>query len=65
MEGIKYLTDERGKRIAVQIDLEKHKQFIEEYLEFIEDRNDILNVVNEPLVPLVDVISKFEKLHGE
>ena len=64
MEGIKYITDERGKKVAVQIDLEKHKQFIQEYLEFIEDRNDIQNVVNEPLVPFEDVISKFEKLHG-
>ncbi len=63
MEGIKYLTDEHGKRIAVQIDLEKHKQFIEEYLEFIEDRDDIQNVVTEPLVLFEDVISKFEKLH--
>ncbi|WP_167605878.1 hypothetical protein [Maribellus sediminis] len=65
MDGIKYITDEAGRRIAVQIDLEKHKQFIEDYLDFIEDENDVRNVVNEPLIPLEEVISKFEKLHGE
>ena len=35
MERIKYLTDEKGKRVAIQIDLHKHKKFIHEYLDFI------------------------------
>ncbi|MGM0621133.1 MAG: hypothetical protein ACQETJ_08825 [Bacteroidota bacterium] len=65
MEGIKYLTDEKGNRIAVQIELKKHKRFIQEYLEFIDDRNDILKTRNEETVPIEEVISKFEALHGE
>jgi len=65
MEGIKYLTDEKGNRIAVQIELKKHKRFIQEYLEFIDDKNDILKTGNEETVPFEEVISKFEALHGE
>ena len=65
MEGIKYLTDEKGNRIAVQIELKKHKQFIQEYLEFIEDRKDILKTRKEETVPFEEVISKFEDLHGK
>ncbi len=65
MEGIKYLTDEKGNRIAVQIELKKHKQFIQEYLEFIEDRKDIVKTRDEETVPFEEVISKFEALHGE
>lgn len=65
MEGIKYLTDEKGNRIAVQIELKKHKQFIQEYLEFIVDKKDVLKTQNEETVPFEEVISKFEALHGE
>jgi len=65
MEGIKYLTDEKGNRIAVQIELKKHKRFIQEYLEFIDDKNDILKTGNEETVPFEEVISKFKALHGE
>lgn len=64
MEGIKYLTDEKGKRVAIQIDLHKHKRFINEYLEFIEDKNDILNTQFEETVPFEEVLVKFENLHG-
>jgi len=65
MEGIKYLTDEKGKRIAVQIELKKHGQFIQEYLDFIDDRKDILKTREEETVPFEEVISKFEELHGK
>ncbi|MCF6357180.1 MAG: hypothetical protein L3J54_05175 [Draconibacterium sp.] len=65
MDGIKYLTDEKGKRIAIQIDLYKHKKFIYEYIEFIEDRNDIMNSQFEPTVTFEEVLKKFENLHGE
>jgi hypothetical protein len=65
MEGIKYLTDENGKRIAVQIELKKHKKFIQEFLEYIEDRTDVLKIRGEETVPIDEVIAKFEKLHGK
>jgi hypothetical protein len=65
MEGIKYITDEKGKRVAVQIELKKHKRFIQEFLEYIEDRADVLKTRNEETVPIDEVIAKFEALHGE
>lgn len=65
MEGVKYLTDEKGKRVAVQIELKKHKKFIQEYLDYIEDRTEVLKTRNEDTVPFDEVISKFEKLHGK
>ena len=64
MEGIKYLTDEKGKRIAVQIELKKHKRFIQEYLDYIEDRTDVIKTWDEEIIPFDEVISKFEKQHG-
>jgi hypothetical protein len=65
MEGIKYLTDEKGKRVAVQIELKKHKRFIQEYLDYIEDRTDVVKTRDEETVTFDEVISKFEKLHGK
>ena len=65
MEGIKYLTDEKGKRVAVQIELKKHKKFVQEYLDYIEDRTDVLKTRNEETVPFDEVISKFEKLQDK
>jgi hypothetical protein len=65
MEGVKYLTDEKGKRVAVQIELKKHKTFIQEYLDYIEDRTDVVKTRDEETVPFDEVISKFEKLHGK
>ncbi len=65
MKGIKYLTDEKGKRIAVQIDLNDHKNFIQDYLEYIEDRTDILNSEQKETVSFDEVVAKFEKLHGK
>jgi len=64
MEGIKYLTDEKGKRVAVQIELKKHKRFIQEYLDYIEDRTEVVKTRHEETVPLDEVITEFEKLHG-
>ena len=36
MEGIKYLVDATNKRVAVQIDLEKYGELIEDMLDVIE-----------------------------
>lgn len=43
MEGIKYLVDASNKKVAVQIDLEKYGELIEELLDVIEaeeNKND-------------------------
>lgn len=36
MEGIKYLVDARNNKVAVQIDLEKYGELIEELLDVVE-----------------------------
>ena len=33
MVGINYVTDEKGRRVAVQIDLKRHRQFWEDFHE--------------------------------
>ena len=35
MVGIQYLTDEQGRKVAVQIDLAKHGQLWEDFLDAI------------------------------
>lgn len=43
MQGIKYVTDEKGHRIAVQIDLKKHGEIWEDFFEVLtakRRRND-------------------------
>ncbi len=50
MEGIKYLVDATNKKVAVQIDLEKYGELIEELLDVIEAeecRNDETIILEE------------------
>jgi hypothetical protein len=35
MQGIHYLTDERGERVAVQIDLKKHRDIWEDFFDVL------------------------------
>ncbi|MEX2300386.1 MAG: hypothetical protein WD733_05585 [Bryobacterales bacterium] len=39
MTGIHYLTDERGRKIAVQIDLRKHKLLWEDFQDALVARS--------------------------
>jgi len=57
MKGINYLTNDRGDKIAVQIDLKK-------YSEIWEDIQDIMMAkerANEPLFTLDYVITDLKK----
>ena len=56
------MTYDRGRKIAIQIDLKKHKVFIQEYLEFIEDKKDIDKTAFEETIPFEEVVSRFEDL---
>jgi hypothetical protein len=42
MTGIHYVTDENGRRIAVQIDLERHRELWEDFEDALvaEERKD-------------------------
>ena len=46
LEGIRYITDERGNKLAVQIDLRKHRAVWEEFQDVIvaESRRGEKNV---------------------
>ena len=37
MKGINFLTDSKGNKVAVQIDLKKHDKAIDEFLMDLED----------------------------
>ena len=57
MQGIQYVTDEKGKKIAVQLDLKK-------YGELWEDMVDILTArqrVHEPRESLESVKKRLQK----
>jgi hypothetical protein len=49
MTGIQYVTDEQGKRIAVQIDLRQHSELWEEFEDALiaESRRDEESVTLE------------------
>lgn len=51
MEGIKYLVDANNKKVAVQIDLERYGELIEDILDAIEaeEHNDEETVTLEEL----------------
>lgn len=54
MKGINYLTDEKNRKIAVQIDLKKYGHIWEDFYDYLiaELRKD------EEKIPLEDVIKK-------
>ena len=63
MKGIHYVTDEKNRKIAVQIDLKTHGELWEDFYDSViaELRKD------EEKIPLEDVIKdlkKAGKLHG-
>ena len=63
MTGIQFVTDEKGRRIAVQIDLKKHKALWEDIEDVIISRSRR----REKGVPLDEVkadLVKRGKLHG-
>jgi len=39
MNGIQYLTDEKGRKIAVQIDLKKHRELWEDIEDVLVSRS--------------------------
>ena len=63
MSGIQFVTDEKGRRIAVQIDLKKHKALWEDIEDVIVSRSRR----REKGMPLDEVkadLVKRGKLHG-
>lgn len=39
MSGIQYLTDEKGRKVAVQIDLKKHRELWEDIQDVLVSRS--------------------------
>lgn len=44
MEGVKFITDETGKKVAIQIDLTFTKKSGKDYVEFLENIEDIIDI---------------------
>ncbi len=64
MKGIKYLTDEQGKKTAVVISLKDYKEEVEDFLDGLE----AMGRVEEPAVDFekaVDKILKSKSIHGK
>jgi hypothetical protein len=53
MEGINYITDDRGKRTAVVIDLNKYSTYLEDFFDGLEAESRL----NEPKIPF-EVVKK-------
>ena len=51
MKGINYLTNDKGKKVAIQIDLNKHDKAVDEFLMDLEDILDAENILKEESVP--------------
>lgn len=51
MEGINYITDNKGKRTAVVIDLNKYSAYLEDFFDGIEAESRM----NEPKIPFETV----------
>jgi hypothetical protein len=54
MTGIQYVTDEEGRKVAVQIDLREHAELWEEIEDVLVSRAR----QNEPSTPLSEVKSR-------
>jgi hypothetical protein len=64
MTGIQYVTDEKGRKVAVQIDLKKHRQLWEDIEDLLVSRSRR----NEKRIPLEKVkagLINSGKLSGE
>ena len=57
MQGIRYVTDERGERVAVQIDLKKHGEIWNDFFDILTAKRR----QNEPRESLASVKSKLKK----
>lgn len=58
MRGINYVTDEQGKRVAVQIDLKKHGELWEDFYDVLTARKRR----KEPRETLASVKKRLEKV---
>jgi len=51
MKGINYLTNDKGKKVAIQIEINKHDKAVDEFLMDLEDILDAENILKEESVP--------------
>ena len=63
MQGIKYVTDEDGKRVAVLIDLKKHRDLWEDFYDGLTARNRE-NEPRESLDAVRNMLQRKGKLDG-
>jgi len=51
MKGINYLTNDKGKKVAIQIEINKHDKAVDEFLMDLQDMHDAENILKEESVP--------------
>ena len=51
MKGINYLTNDKGKKVAIQIEINKHDKAVDEFLMDLQDILDVENILKEESVP--------------
>ena len=60
MNGIQYLTDKNGNRVAVQLDLKLYEKEIAEFLEDLQDIQTINDRKDDPSLLYEDVRKKLK-----
>ncbi|MFN6964730.1 MAG: hypothetical protein ACK4S4_13315 [Pyrinomonadaceae bacterium] len=63
MQGIRYVTNERGERVAVQIDLKKHRELWEDFFDILTAKRR-RNEPRETLTAVKARLRKNGKLNG-
>lgn len=61
MKGVQYLTDSKGSKTALLIDLKRHDKRLNAIIEDVEDVLECEKLKNEPTVPFDKVVNSLYK----
>lgn len=62
MKGVRFLTDENGKKVAVQIELEKYRELWEDFYDVLTAEQRV-EEPSEPYLKVREKIMRKRKLH--
>ena len=61
MKGLNFVTNDKGERIALQIDLREPDKRLIEYLEYLEDMIDIELSKNDEFITWSEALKELKK----
>jgi hypothetical protein len=61
MKGLNFVTNDKGERIALQIDLREPDKRLIEYLEYLEDMIDIELSKNDEFISWKEALKELKK----